>query len=189
MKEVYKIRVYSTGNEISPEFLEFFITPILGLLVYQFYIGSIELYQKIAFTLLFFICIVWFVRKRMQGMYLRIVEDEHRNLGLEIVDGNKIKHWMERIELYQYGWNYRFSQSLSPVKVYSYTHRTNHNLIIVLKSKVSDEKLILMEYLFPWESVPHELEYLQINSEEGIKYRIRKAKTLINLLTIHGATS
>lgn len=160
MVEVYKERIFEIEGKNTAEILEFLVVPFVGLIVYFAYIGELEFYQVIIIVLITVLAIGDWIYNYLNGYYLRLFLDEKNILHIHITKGKEGLHEVSNPILNDIMWNYRFSRSLSQEKIFSITHRTNHNLVLSVNSIDNSSRVHFIQKLKPWKELPPTLEYL-----------------------------
>ncbi len=160
MVEVYKERIFEKDGKYTAEILEFLVVPFVGMIVYLAYIVELEFYQIIIIILITVLAMSNLIYNYVKGHYLRLFLDEKNVLHIHITKGKEVLHEVSNPILNEIMWNYRFSRSLSQVKIFSITHRTNHNLVLSVNSLDNSSRVHFIQKLKPWQEVSPTLEYL-----------------------------
>lgn len=160
MVEVYKERIFEKDGKYTAEILEFLVVPFVGMIVYLAYIGELEFYQIIIIILITVLAMSNLIYNYVKGHYLRLFLDEKNVLHIHITKGKEVLYEISNPILNDIMWNYRFSRSLSQVKIFSITHRTNHNLVFRVSTTDRSSSLYFIQKLRPWKELPPTFEYM-----------------------------
>jgi len=182
MKEVYKIRLYEMDPKYRIEIFQYVTIPLIAIIVFLFFANSIEVYQVIILFLIAAFISFIDIKSFFSRRFLHVVINDDKKMQILVKRKNSVLFEIQNVEIEKIGWNYRISESLSAVKIYSITHRTNHNLVLKLKSDDGSRKLNLIQKLKPWQELPANYPYLNDLDSNEINYQIRQIEKLNQIL-------
>lgn len=182
MNDIYKTQLLGLKPDRFTEILQFLIVPFFAMVVFIIYEGLIETYQIV---ILIIMMLVWCIGKYVDYINrttLHVKLSYDNKLKILIKSKNETIDTLEDIKEVKYGWNYSISDSVSMTKVFSTTHRTNHNLVLKIKTQGDIKNINFLMELSPWQSIPAGLPYLNDLDPKETNYQIRKIKKLYKAL-------
>lgn len=182
MKETFKTRIYP----LDPEWKRVLYNVLLGcffaVVIWSAEIDSFGLYQKTLCAITIAVFLLTEIIEYFNRLILYVLIDTNRNINLEVRKRGKLIHSFENIEISNWGWNYRMTESEEITEVGAGTHIVNHNLVLKIKSINNKNGVNLLHKLKPWQELSPELPYLNDLDPNEINYQIKNIKKLRKVL-------
>ena len=187
LKEIHNKKIKALDPEFNIEIIQFLLLPFLTLSGYLIWSRHVEKYQIVIFIIISVLFLIEIVYDIIMQRFVVLSATSNQKFKLIIKSRFKTLLTMDDVQVSQLGWNYRINNSLSKVKLFSVTHRTNHNIVLIIEDATRKHKLTLVEKLPPWKDFPSQLKYV---NDIIITENTYLSKGLLNLdQIINGASS